>query len=116
MEIDYTPRIMGWVKGTSCHYPITQNGSTGEPFCCCKGYEYRKKCRHLDMFNKGEFSVEMQFNVTFKRGQVIVVTIEGERLLNGDDLTLEEASQKVLRTEAFLEKLTGLRVHIEQVI
>jgi hypothetical protein len=58
----------------------------------------------------------MQFNVTFKRGQEVVAVIEGQKKLNGTDLTIQEAVDYILRTEQFLEKITGLRVHIEQVL
>ena len=59
--------------------------------------------------------MKLLFNVTFKRGSKVVVIIEGQRPLGGEDLTIGEVVDKVLETEQFLEKLTGLRVHIEQV-
>lgn len=61
--IDLEPKIIGWVKGTSCFYPITQNGPEGKPYCVCKGYEYRKKCRHLDMFQSGVFLEDVQYKL-----------------------------------------------------
>lgn len=58
----------------------------------------------------------MKFNVTFKLGTKVVATIEGVRELSGAQLTIAEVTEKIHETEAFLEKLTGLRVHIEQVV
>ena len=57
----------------------------------------------------------LKFQITVKRGPLLVTRIQGPALLDPSELTLEEASEKVLQTEAFLEKLTGLRFHIEQV-
>jgi hypothetical protein len=59
--------------------------------------------------------MKLKFKVTFKKGMEIVTSVEGIRIVDTDDMTVTEVSEKVIQTEAFLEKLTGLRVHIEQV-
>lgn len=43
----------------------------------------------------------------------LVEGVESETL--AQHLTIEDAMDQVPKTEAFLEKLTGLRVHISQV-
>ena len=59
--------------------------------------------------------MELRFVVTFKLGQNVVATIEGQRAVQLEDLTIDEVTVKTTETEVFLEKLTGLKVHIEQV-
>ncbi len=60
--------------------------------------------------------MELQFKITFKQGTREVGSIIGRRPMPARDLTIEEVTQQVQETEQFLEKLTGLRVHIEQVL
>lgn len=62
--------------------------------------------------------MQLQFNVTFKRGTKTVTTIKGEPLpeVVANALTVGELVEQVHATEQFLEKLTGHRVHIEQVL
>lgn len=62
--------------------------------------------------------MQLQFNVTFKRGNKVVATIKGNELPEGTskNLTVGELVEKVQETEQFLERLTGCRVHIEQVL
>lgn len=107
--------ILGWVRGSEVYYPITELGDNHYS-CPCKGYSYRGKCSHIDRFLKGDYSVEMKFSVTFKRGLETVAFVEGQKLLSSDDVRIDEVIDKVLSTEQFLEKLTGFRVHIEQVL
>lgn len=107
--------VVGYTQGSDTLYPVHRHPVTGAQHCPCKGFGFRAKCRHMDAFNKGEFFVELQFNVVFKDSTREVARIEGRRILTGNDLTVEEAAQKTLVTEAFLEKLTGYMVHIEQV-
>lgn len=59
--------------------------------------------------------MKLQFKITFKSGTKTVGVIEGKQDVEAKGLTIEEVTQKVTETEAFLEKLTGLRAHIEQV-
>jgi hypothetical protein len=56
--------------------------------------------------------MKLKFTVVFKRGLKTVGTIEGQRDVDANDLTLEEMVSNVPTVEAFLEKLTGLRVHV----
>jgi hypothetical protein len=56
--------------------------------------------------------MKLRFNVVFKRGARTVHEIEGIREVDGDDITVGELGEKVIQTEQFLEKLTGLRCHI----
>ena len=57
--------------------------------------------------------MDLKFKITFKRGPETVAEVVGYEK-SSDHLTLGEM-EKVIPTEQFLEKLTGLRVHIEQV-
>lgn len=116
--------VVGWeempgpkkfVRGSHVWYHI-DDSDPAAPQCPCPGFNWRKRCSHIDKFKRGEYVVEMQFKITFKKGPEIVAEIPGIVQLNSDDLTVQEAAEKVLRTEAFLEKLLGLRVHIEQVL
>lgn len=55
-----------------------------------------------------------RFNVTFLEGVRRVARIEGKVDLTPDELTVADVNGVVL-LEQQLEKLTGYRVHIEQV-
>lgn len=58
----------------------------------------------------------MQFQLTFKSGPKTIAIIKGrDEGIDAAHLTVEEVTGKVIETEQFLEKLTGLRCHIEQV-
>ncbi|CAB4189656.1 hypothetical protein UFOVP1196_6 [uncultured Caudovirales phage] len=60
--------------------------------------------------------MEFQFKITFKSGTKTVAEIEGrENNPLVKDMTIREVTEGVLQTEQFLEQLTGLRVHIEQI-
>jgi len=56
----------------------------------------------------------MIFNIVFKKGLSTVSKIYGGKSVRKEDLTIAEW-EKVLEMETLLEKLTGFRVHIEQV-
>lgn len=56
----------------------------------------------------------MRFNIIFKKGMETVARVEGIRDVAKEDLTLSEL-EKAIQTEQLLEKLTGLRVHVEEV-
>ena len=58
--------------------------------------------------------MELRYNVIFKRGHMTIATIEGQRAIKLEELTISEVTQKIMETEVFLEKLTGLAVAIEQ--
>lgn len=62
--------------------------------------------------------MELQFKITFKRSLKTVAEIQGTPLPPSvaNNLTVGELVEQVHETEEFLEKLTGLRVHIEQVL
>ena len=56
----------------------------------------------------------LQFKITLKRGQKTVAEVEGFDVR--DDLpTVADVTAKIFETEQHIEKLTGLRCHIEQV-
>jgi hypothetical protein len=57
--------------------------------------------------------MQLQFNLTFKRGPKTVATIEGQRTVDAGQLTVAEMSEKIPEVEQFIEKLTGVRLHIE---
>ena len=59
--------------------------------------------------------MKLRFQLTFKRCPEVVAIIEGQRDIDAANLNIGEPTDEVLATEQFLEKLTGLRVHIEQV-
>jgi hypothetical protein len=60
--------------------------------------------------------MKMQFKLTAKSGTKTVAEVVGlEDRIDAGSLTVEEVTEKVVETETFLEKLTGLRWHIEQV-
>lgn len=58
--------------------------------------------------------MKLQFQVTFKRGQKTVAVIDGDGK-DAADLTVAEVTEKIYECEALLERLTGCRVHIEQI-
>lgn len=55
----------------------------------------------------------MKFRITFKSGLETVAVIDGVIRLKHEQVTVADF-ESILGTEMFLEKLTGLRVHIEQ--
>jgi hypothetical protein len=55
----------------------------------------------------------MKFELIFTRGLQTVAHIKGIRELSKEELNLKELEQ-VITTEQFIEKLTGLRVHINE--
>lgn len=61
----------------------------------------------------GEDSV-MKFNVVFKRGATTVNTVIGVVDLSNDQITVGDL-KAALAAEQVIERLTGVRVHIEQV-
>ena len=60
--------------------------------------------------------MQLQFNITFRRGNKVVGVIKGNEIPESvsKNLTVGEMVEKVQETEQFLERLTGCRVHIEQ--
>ena len=60
--------------------------------------------------------MKMQFKLTFKRGTKVVAEVLGQENNEAGKLTIEEVTTKVTEAKQFLEKLTGLRVHVEQVL
>lgn len=59
-------------------------------------------------------ATDLRFHVRFLSGQTVVAEIPGIRPIDSATLTVGDM-QDVVATEQLLEKLTGLRVHIEQV-
>ena len=57
----------------------------------------------------------MTFEVVFKSGNRTVATVEGQREVEAQHMTVHELGVQVPEAEQFLEKLTGLRVHINVV-
>jgi len=58
--------------------------------------------------------MKLQFKMTFKNGTKTVAEVVGQKDVAAT-LTVGEVVEKVIETEQFLERLTGLRVHIEQI-
>lgn len=60
-------------------------------------------------------NIKLQFRVTFKSGTRTVAVVDGLKdIANGDTITVGDM-ENIIQTERFLERLTGLRVHIDQV-
>lgn len=60
--------------------------------------------------------MKLQFKLTFKSGTKTVSEVIGlENRIDAGNLTIEDVVENVVKTEQFLERLTGLRVHIEQI-
>lgn len=61
--------------------------------------------------------MKLKFKITVKNGPKIVAEFEGQREIDTSDgtITVADVHDKVLECEQHLEKLTGLRFHIEQV-
>jgi hypothetical protein len=60
--------------------------------------------------------MKLQFTVTAKNGTKTIAEVTGrEGGIDAKDLTVEDVCERVIETEAFLEKLTGFRWHIGQV-
>lgn len=58
--------------------------------------------------------MKLKFQVKFLKQNAVVGSVEGaERAL--DNFRVDDLGQRIIETEQFLERLTGLRVHIEQV-
>ena len=55
----------------------------------------------------------MRFTITFKKGLKVIAHIEGVKNVDKRTLTVDELD-KILEVEPFIEKLTGLRVHINE--
>ena len=58
--------------------------------------------------------MKVQFSITFKQGTRTVATVHGrEGGVDAANLSVGDVVENVLKTEQFLERLTGLRVHID---
>lgn len=55
---------------------------------------------------------EMQFDVVFKRGAETVATVHGHPMPFGG-FRVGDVTDRIIETEQYLERLTGLRVHIQ---
>lgn len=55
------------------------------------------------------------FNVVFKSGLKTVATVAGVKEVDTKDVSAVDLGEAVHQVEQHLEKLTGLRVHVEQV-
>lgn len=57
-------------------------------------------------------TLTLKFKVTFKRGPDVIAVVYGvERPY--DAFKIGDVTEKVIEAEQYLERLTGLRVHIE---
>lgn len=56
----------------------------------------------------------MKFSLTIKRGLVTVAWVKGIREVGKEELSAAEL-EKVIDVEQYLEKLLGLRFHIEEI-
>lgn len=59
--------------------------------------------------------MKLKFKITFKRGTKTIAEVTGLDEVPVDRLTVGDMVERVTDTEQFLDKLTGLRCHIEQV-
>ena len=90
-------------------------GTKGREFYC-----RARRLRSLDgtepgnIYAVGRKNMELKYSLTFKRGEETVATIVGYPVSPGS-VTVEDATSKIIEAEHYLEKMTGLRVHINQV-
>ena len=56
---------------------------------------------------------EKRLKLTLKRGPSVVTTVHGMSAVAIEQMSMQELNDVVLATEANLEKLLGLRAHIE---
>lgn len=56
----------------------------------------------------------MKLRITFKKGLEVVAEVNAVRPIDRDHTTVADM-ERIIETEQWLEKMTGLRVHIEQV-
>ena len=54
----------------------------------------------------------MRFKIKFLHGTETIAMIEGIKILHKHEITMEDV-EMLIKTEKFLEKLIGLRVHID---
>lgn len=94
-------------------YPMHQNEG-GPLFCECKGYIYHQHCRHLKMFQEGDYYVKVRYKVTFDNG-FQQWEISGEEVFEHQSLTAEELIEKAEETKNHLSKMLGMKVEIMQV-
>ena len=60
--------------------------------------------------------MKLQFKITFKQGNKTVGEVLGkDNVVDAGTLTMDDVVDGVTKAELFLEKLTGHKVHIEQV-
>jgi hypothetical protein len=64
---------------------------------------------------RGTMENQLAFRITFKKGPKIVATVDGDGK-SYEELTVADVHGHVIETEQYLERITGLRVHIEQVL
>lgn len=57
-----------------------------------------------------------RFEVIFKRGPKEVARVVGVRDVPSDDITVADVGDRLIAAEQLLERLTGFRVHIQEVI
>ena len=57
-----------------------------------------------------------QFRLTFKKGPKVVAEIEGLEENAIDAMPFGQVAQGILDFEHFAEKLTGLRLHVEELV
>lgn len=55
--------------------------------------------------------MKIAFTVVLKKGDKTLASVEG-RQMDGAHISLTDVSEKILECEAFIEKITGLRCHI----
>ncbi len=55
---------------------------------------------------------KLVFRIVFKQGVRTIAEIDG-RGVDLSELKVGDVTERIIETEAYLERLTGLRVHIE---
>ena len=85
--------------------------------CPTHGTEFGKR-RVLvnEYFEGGENrKMKLQFKLTFKRGAKTIAEVIGEEDIDAASMTVEDLVEGVQNAEHFIQRLTGLRLHIEQI-
>jgi hypothetical protein len=58
--------------------------------------------------------MDFRYKITFKLGHLVKAEVLGEPK-SDEHLTIKDVGERIIETEQYLEKITGLRVHIDQV-
>lgn len=106
-------------------YQITRLIGSDVLLCECKGFGWRGRCRHVikmteelanptpvGILNWRTDMAQLRFIIRFKDGPKVVAEVRG-RPQDYNKFQAGDITERIVETEHYLERLTGLRVHIE---